>query len=215
MKVWAFSLALFLMTLVVSPAIGYGETLVLLGDSLTFGGDKFVQIATKAKVFNLGVVGDTTMSLWGRLDEVVKLNPDRIYLQVGINDLGNNFSAEDIVQRHERIWAELTEKIPKVKIYVCSLIPVRESYFSHRPHRLSNAYIRVVNTELAKAAGKKGLPFIDLFTPLVGPDGELPQALTYDGVHITPLAYQVWLATLKPYLPEGVNHLDRPLDAEP
>jgi lysophospholipase L1-like esterase len=200
MKAWVFSLVAII-TLWGASALSAGETIVLLGDSLTAGGGQFVQKVVMDKVFNLGVVGDTTMSLWARLDEVVEKNPQIIYLQVGINDLGQNFTVEEIVKRHRRIWAELKEKLPEVKLYVCSLIPIREPSFDVRPHRLTNAYIRALNTQLAKAAHGQNLDFIDLFTPLLGPDGQLPQAFTFDGVHLTSLAYAVWLETLKPYLP--------------
>ncbi|MDR1084520.1 MAG: GDSL-type esterase/lipase family protein [Deltaproteobacteria bacterium] len=177
-----------------------GLTIVMLGDSLTAGG-RWRQLRQGAEIYNMGVPGDTTSGLWSRVDEALEKKPDFIFLQIGINDLGQGRSAGEIVEQSVLIWQEIKEKAPRVGLFVCSLIPVRESYFSNPPRKLKNSYIREVNRQLSEAARKEGVTFIDLFFPLLGSDSELPAALTFDGVHLQAPAYNVWLKTIRPFLP--------------
>jgi lysophospholipase L1-like esterase len=201
---WVFSL-LGLLTFLAPLAWAGGEVIVTLGDSLTAGGGQWEGARAGALVRNLGVPADTTADVWIRLDEAVAKNPDYLFLQVGINDLGLGIAVEDIVKNHQRIWAELREKAPQTQVFVCSLSPIRERFFSsQRGSRLQNANIRRVNQELAQAAKAEGLVFIDLFSPLLGPDGQLPGFLTFDGVHLRPRAYEIWVEVIKKYLPSGI-----------
>jgi lysophospholipase L1-like esterase len=177
-----------------------GLTIVMFGDSLTAGG-QWKQLKPGAKIYNMGVPGDTTLGLRSRVDEALEKKPDLIFLQIGINDLGQGRNAREIVEQSALIWQEIGEKAPWVELFVCSLIPVRESYFSKLPHKLKNSYIREVNRQLLEAARKQDVTFIDLFFPLLGADLELPAALTFDGVHLQAPAYDVWLKAIRPFLP--------------
>jgi lysophospholipase L1-like esterase len=201
LRAWGFRLLGLLTLLASSPAWAGEEVIVMLGDSLTAGGGSWSRLRPGAVVYNLGVPADTTMGVWARLSEVVARKPDYIFLQVGINELGQGLKIKEIVAGHERIWSELREKLPEAKVFVCSLIPIRESRLSYRPHRLRNVNIMAINRQLAQAAEKAGLQFINLYLPLLGPDGELPDNLTFDGVHLQPQAYEVWLLAIKSYLP--------------
>jgi lysophospholipase L1-like esterase len=178
------------------------EVVVFLGDSLTFGGGTFFKPPEGVAVYNLGVPSDTTMGVWARLSEALAKKPTRIFLQVGINDLGQGIKGEDVAKTHLKIWREIRENLPEARLYVISLLPVREASFVRLPPGLRNAYIRGVNRRLAKAAEGEGLTFIDLFSPLQDPEGQLQAGLTFDGVHLTAKAYKIWRAVISPYLPE-------------
>ncbi|MCU0513359.1 MAG: GDSL-type esterase/lipase family protein [Anaerolineae bacterium] len=66
--------------------------LVFLGDSLTwggYGGNFVAQVAARLpahEVINAGVGGDTVVNLLARLDEVLALSPDVVFIMVGGND---------------------------------------------------------------------------------------------------------------------------------
>ncbi|MDR2422135.1 MAG: GDSL-type esterase/lipase family protein [Deltaproteobacteria bacterium] len=204
----AWALSLGILALLAAPAWAAEggpeaplERVVFLGDSLTYWGGAFMGERAGVEVFNLGKPGDSTARIWSRLDQAVELRPTRIFLQGGINDLGRGDSAADVRDVHEKIWAEIKERLPGARLYVCSLIPIRESFFSNKSPRFTNAYIKAVNGLLAKSAQEAKVAYVDLFTPLLGPDGQLPSQLTYDGVHLRPMAYKIWAETLRPYLP--------------
>lgn len=60
---------------------------VFVGDGLSAGArweERFAEFAVR----NLGVNGDTTDEVLGRLDQVVEADPDAVVLQAGTNDVG-------------------------------------------------------------------------------------------------------------------------------
>jgi lysophospholipase L1-like esterase len=179
-------------------AQGSRRTIVMLGDSLTAGGD-WAPLDPGAVVVNHGVTGDGYAQLLKRLDQTIAAKPDTIFLQVGINDLAHAKTAGEIVEGHRTIWAKLKEALPEVRIIVCSLIPISEVKLK-RSRPGTNRFIREINGLLASAATEEGLEFIDLYIPLSGPDQALPKGLTYDGLHLTKKGQQVWLDELVRYL---------------
>ncbi len=171
---------------------------VMLGDSLTAGYD-WPGAYPGLEVHNLGHSGDTTRAILKRLDEVVALAPDTIFLQAGINDLGRLEKPGDIVARHQEIWTELGRRTPRTRLCVISLLPVDQELHSGR-----NQAIRSLNHSLGRAAEARGLVFIDLYTPLSDDEGRLRREFTTDGVHLTRPAYEVWRRALEPHV-NGVS----------
>jgi lysophospholipase L1-like esterase len=172
--------------------------ILMLGDSLTQFWH-WDELSDKLAVANHGRAGDTTEDLFTRLKMALSLSPKAIFLQVGINNLSQGDTPEKILEGHLRIWNELASQAPSAKLFVCSLMPVREDFFGWLSQTLTNERVRITNTLIKQAAEQRRLPFIDLYTPAADEDSELPEYMTLDGVHLTAAAYKVWLATLKPY----------------
>ncbi|MDR2140888.1 MAG: GDSL-type esterase/lipase family protein [Deltaproteobacteria bacterium] len=173
--------------------------IVMLGDSLTEY-NRWDELAPEREIINLGWSGDTAMGVYFRLGQVTRAKPTLIFLQVGINDLGQGRSPEAVALAHEKIWAALADQIPYARLVVQSLAPIRATKFAWEAITLNNPQIQKTNRLLAEAAQKAGLDFLDLYAALVGPDGELPDPLTDDGVHLTSAAYEIWLKLLKDFL---------------
>ena len=194
-------LASVALTIAAPPALAGGEKLkvVMLGDSLTAGCDWQARL-TEAEVVNQGVCGDSTWSVIARLDQVAAARPDLIFLQLGINDFGKKPSPEGILERHQKIWRELREKLPEAELYVVSLLPVS----ARRYPRWGEPVVRL-NDLLRAAAGESGLTYIDVYSQLSDQDGNLVKDFTYDGLHLLPPAYDRWLETVKPYIDQAVR----------
>lgn len=182
--------------IVATPAAQAAEKVrvVMLGDSLT-AGCKWQARFPEAKVINQGIGGDTTTQIMARLDKVVEAKPDIIFLQAGINDFGRKPALEDILERHQAIWAELSQKLPQSKIYVISLLPVVPKRYPRW-----NEPIVKFNQMLKEAVEAKGLVFIDLHSQLKDQDGTLLKELTFDGLHLKNKAYDLWVAAINPIL---------------
>ena len=163
---------------------------IFLGDSLTEGHDW-------ARAFppavNLGIGGDTCGGVWARLDEVVASRPDEIFLQIGINDFLRGAPPKDILAGHLRIWDELADRLPEARLRVISMLPYLETSLPGLPPNLD---LILLNRDLAEEAGRRGLVFIDLFRDLADEDNQLRLDCTVDGLHLTPLAYQIWAGAL-------------------
>lgn len=178
--------------------VGAPRTIVMLGDSLTAGG-VWDDLDENAKVINEGITGDGYTQILNRLDAVISAKPDVVFLQVGINDLGHVKKISQIIDGHAAIWEKLKSSLPNVRIIVCSLIPINERMYK-RTKAGVNQTIRNVNNLLAAKAAEEKLEFIDLYTPLTGPDQSLPKALTFDGIHLTKAGHKIWLNELLTYL---------------
>jgi len=164
------------------------DLVIMLGDSLTAGGH-WDRALPRTRLRNLGINGDTCAGVWGRLDEVVGLNPALVYLQIGINDFLRGATPEELVTGHLRIWAELKDRLPGTTLRVISLFPYLEEAL---PGLAPNLDLIDTNRTLAEEAEKAGLVFLDLFRALADPDHQLRLDFTTDGVHLTPAAYRVW-----------------------
>ncbi len=170
---------------------------VMLGDSLT-AGFNWAAAFPGAEVVNLGHSGDTTRAILERLDAVEARQPEMIFLQAGINDLGRMEKRKIILQNHLKIWDELRRSLPAAKLRVVSLLPVAGERFTGW-----NQAVRDLNHRLSREADSRGIPFIDLYPALSDHQGRLRAEFTTDGLHLKGAAYDLWAAALAPYINEG------------
>ena len=86
--------------------------IVFLGDSLTWGGyggnfvDGVAQQLSDHEIINMGRGGATIINLLNRLDRVLEVNPDGVFVMVGGND------AISYVQPKTRPYYEQSQQIP-------------------------------------------------------------------------------------------------------
>lgn len=165
-------------------------SIAFVGDGLTAGGrwDEWFPAHT---VHNLGVSGDTTDEVIGRLESVVELQPDAVVLLVGTNDLGWRRSDEYIVRNIETLLVTLRKRLPHTRILVQSVLP-RERDFAKT--------IRSINRHLRQFAPTQHAQYLDLWPVLAEPDGELAATYSADRLHLTDEGYAAWVAELGPAL---------------
>jgi lysophospholipase L1-like esterase len=171
----------------------------MLGDSLTEFWN-WAPLNPKALVLNFGVSGDTTMGAWARLGEVLEVKPDKIFVQIGINDLSQGRSPLEVSLGHARIWGEIRNILGCGSILiVCSLTPLREDKFDWPSPNLNNERVKQTNSLLKKAADLEKRTFVDLFSLISDDTGQLREDMSLDGAHLSAKAYGVWLEALRPY----------------
>ncbi|MDR1546746.1 MAG: GDSL-type esterase/lipase family protein [Deltaproteobacteria bacterium] len=175
------------------------KVVVMLGDSLTEGW-RWQDGLADVRVVNQGLSGDTTMGVWSRLNLCARQKPQLVFLQIGINDLGQGRTPQEIADGHLRIWRALAERLPEAQLLVCSLLPVNEEKFGWPSQTLKNSAVREANRLIQAAAEREGLTFVDLYAAVADERQSLPDYMTDDGVHLTAAAYQVWTAVIKPCL---------------
>ncbi|MEY9854063.1 lysophospholipase L1-like esterase [Leifsonia sp. EB41] len=168
---------------------GHG-TLVLVGDSLTQGGDWDAWMPGE-EVLNLGVAGDTSDDVVARLDVVVEARPALIALLIGTNDLAWRRSVEHVVRNVETILVTLRKELPEVRILVQSVMP--------RGHEFADQ-IRDINRHLWQFAPTVHAAWLDLWPAMALEDGELNPAYTDDRLHLNAEGYRAWLGELVPGL---------------
>jgi lysophospholipase L1-like esterase len=173
--------------------------IILLGDSLTEFWN-WRDLKAGAEIINHGLAGDTTMGLWGRVSAAAAQRPETIVLQVGVNDLGQGLKPEEILANHLRIWRDISGKAPQSRLIICTLMPIRQERLGWAGFGLTNERIRMTNALIKDKAREMGLTLVDLYALAADEYGELPGNMTYDGVHLTAPAYQIWSMALKTVL---------------
>lgn len=160
--------------------------IVFFGDSLIYYGE-FSSIFPDKTVCNLGLRGDTIKGMIDRVELVIMLNPKKIYLMAGINDVANN-SEEQFRVRYDELVQRLKKYLPSSEIAVFSILPVNDSAFSIG---CNNIQICKCNSQIKRIAIEYGVYYIDLFS-VYEENGMMPNTLTIDGIHLSNDGYYKW-----------------------
>ncbi|CAN5205283.1 hypothetical protein BH09ACT3_BH09ACT3_10350 [soil metagenome] len=163
---------------------------VFLGDSITADGD-WSGWFPELEAINLGVSGDGTDQLLGRLAEVVAADPDEVVLLIGTNDLGQRLSVEHLVRNIQSIMVDLRRDLPGARLLLQSILP-RGREFADR--------IQEANIHLRQFAATVHAQYLDLWPTMALEDGELNPEYSEDRLHLTAAGYQAWLSELRPAL---------------
>lgn len=168
--------------------------LLLLGDSLTAGGD-WAAWFPEHDIRNHGIAGDTTDNILARLDAVVAEQPDAIALLAGTNDLAMRQSVEHVVRNLEYALVAIRRDLPGVRMLVQSIMP-RAREFADQ--------IQDANRHLRQFAPTVNAQYLDLWPALALEDGELNPEFSEDRLHLNERGYQAWLSELRP----AIDRLD-------
>ena len=160
-----------------------------IGDSLTDGYD-LKMYYPEMKVINRGIGGDTTHGVLARLDtSIIEPAPRVVVMMIGTNNLGDMFTD------YEEILIKLKSELPDTKVVILSIPPSCGDYASR------NGQIAINNVKIKSLAEKYDYTYVDVFTPLFDFErDELRAEYTTDGIHFTPLGYEVITAEVKPVL---------------
>jgi lysophospholipase L1-like esterase len=175
-----------------------GDKLVFWGDSITDFGYyvPFVQMALAIKepgktidVHNAGVGGDTVERAMVRLDyDVLAFKPAYVFVCLGTNDLGGEqyVSTEFSKAKQARIDVALRNLAAALdKIKDSGAKPVLLGLTAYDQYSLDLKSARYpnynatgkakLNEGIAKLAAGKGVPFVDIFTPMTKAESEHPE----------------------------------------
>lgn len=181
-------------TLFAALPVREGAT-VFVGDSLTERGEWAEQLGDAA-IQNRGIAGDTTAGVLARAAEVAAHEPARVFLMIGVNDLARGEPVAAVVERYAAVVDALRARAPRAHLHCQSVLPVREG---QAPAALTNARIRALNEGIARVAAARSCTYVDLFSPLAGPDGALDPRFTLDGLHLTGAGYAAWAQAIAPW----------------
>ncbi len=173
--------------------------IIMLGDSITEGCN-WSEMFANPKLKNRGISGDVTQGVLDRLDEVLESHPERIFLMIGINDLGHGKTEEEILANIKRIIREVRKKSPESTLYLESLLPVNPDFAMFPTHTDKTQQVIAINTVLRRMAADYDAVYVDLYSRFVTQGGKLDPAFTNDGLHLTGPGYAIWKKALEPYL---------------
>jgi hypothetical protein len=158
---------------------------VFLGDSITNAG-RWSEAFPSMTVANRGIGGDTSEGILSRLDTIMQIHPNIVYLMFGINDIGRGESVETIFRRYQKIVKKLVDNDVKVII--------QSTLLSDRPHW--NIQVNELNKKLISLSEGLTLTYIDL-NKEIAPSGILTPEVSNDGVHLKAEVYLKWFDIIK------------------
>jgi lysophospholipase L1-like esterase len=156
--------------------------LVMLGDSITALA-QWDDIFPGKAIANRGISGDTIEGILARLQAVIQMKPQKVFIMAGINDLIRGSRAKNVLSVYTDAVRVLRSAGPQV--FVQSTLLTAANYAP-----VINSEVRKLNDGLRKLCSVGHVcTFIDLNARLA-PDGYLH--LTRDGVHLSPAGYAEW-----------------------
>ncbi len=161
---------------------------VFLGDSITdFGA--WHEIFPQSHVRNRGIVGDSTMEVYERLDQITRGKPAQVFLMIGTNDLFAGLDQEQIVENIIKIVKKIRQDSPATSIFVQSILPRDESYKER---------IEALNFALKNRLSGMAR-WVNLYPLFLDKEGlSMDDALSNDELHLGGKGYLVWRDAISP-----------------
>ncbi|MBQ9511733.1 MAG: hypothetical protein IJR58_00905 [Lachnospiraceae bacterium] len=114
----------------------------------------------------------------------------KIYVALGINELGSG-STEHFVERYQEVIEELKVLQPDAIIYICAMMHVSQKKDDEGGY-VNNAVINDRNNALSQLADNEKTFYIDMNEATDDASGVLQSDLTFDGVHLKAVSYDLW-----------------------
>jgi lysophospholipase L1-like esterase len=178
------------------------NAIIFLGNSLTQNFE-LAELFQNINIKNRGINGDITAGVLNRLTPIIQTKPKKIFIEIGINDLGNEIPKDSVIVNYKKILFTLQKECKSTKIYIQSILPVendRDGYPTYCNPKV-NGEIKEINKELLKYANQNNITFIDTYSKFeLG--GQLNPKHSVDGIHISGDGYLLWTKILKPFVDE-------------
>lgn len=170
---------------------------IFIGDSLTEWGN-WDKLFPENNILNCGVAGEQTSDILRRIEHLYKYHPSKIFLMMGINDLGENKPMAEIVQNYKAVVNKLVQQWPNVQLFLLSTLPIDQSRWKNRG--LTAVNIELLNVFIKEITIQSNLSFIDMTPSFSDTYGSINSRLTSDGLHLNTHGYELWKQQIKPHL---------------
>jgi lysophospholipase L1-like esterase len=175
---------------------GLKKAIVFLGNSITERGQWHELLPGKV-IMNRGIGGDNTFGVLARLDSVLLYQPKKIFLLIGINDIGRGLPVAVIAENYRRIVQRIRTVAPKTTLYVQSVLPMNDAVLKAEYLKNKKDTILQLNKAIIEVANNYQLQYLNLHEVFADEQGDLKKMFTMDGIHLNPAAYVVWVDYLK------------------
>lgn len=143
----------------------------------------------------------TTSKLIDNIDDYVYIyNPSIVFIQVGINDLNEDKSIDEIIDNYEEIIKLIKKKRPYAVIYIESLYPINKDVDDYDKDIIdddvNNDKIKDVNKRLESLAEKEKVNYLKIYDVLQS-KGKLDKDYTDNGVYLNDEGYKQVLKVVR------------------
>jgi acyl-CoA thioesterase I len=151
-------------------------------------------------VANPSVTGYTTRDLLRtEIDEVTKLNPEFITIQIGVNDYFQGGTATEFKKDFAQVLSRVKAAAPNAKILVVNiphygLTPGGRQ--SGNPESIGKG-VQEFNKIIAEVSSFSNIPVADIYELSLAVKDD-PSLIAEDGLHPSGKQYRLWLTTIAP-----------------
>lgn len=171
--------------------------IVFFGDSLTQNVD-WDELFNDDSIINRGIGGDSTIGMLNRVDNIIYLEPKKLFIMAGINDLavlGKPIS--DTLSNYKEILESITSKSPNTEVYIQSALPINNNINNLS---LDPSAITEFNDGLKNLSEESNVKYIDIYSSFADKSGYLSKKYTSDGTHLNGDGYLVWKNQIKGFV---------------
>lgn len=165
---------------------------VMVGDSITSAGE-WSEIFPNVKIANRGISGETAEDILLRMNTILSVRPNKAFVMVGINDIYDGQSVDQIYKNYVDIVEQL--RAHHITVYIQSTIECSIQTCGNRLYK-----VRELNTRLKDYANERGIPYINLNAALSSAQQGLLPEYTYDGMHLKASGFVQWKHAIAPYI---------------
>lgn len=176
--------------------------ILFIGDSITqkwetTGKKVWDEFYGGRNVLNIGISGDRTQHILWRLENgnIDGIRPRVTVLMIGTNNSGRTRNtASEMLEGIKAVVTTIRASLPDTHLLVLGIPPIRREFDDQRGKILQ------VNQVLRKLDEEKKITFLDFGHLLVDMNGDIPEELMPDGIHLSGEGYRVWAVAMEPLL---------------
>jgi lysophospholipase L1-like esterase len=172
--------------------LDYDADIVFFGDSITAQSD-FREYFPEKKIVTLGYPGDNLLGMQDRVEAIVAVSPEKVFILGGINGL-KSYTIQVGLDRYDTLLSMIKEQLPNSDIYVLSVLPISKDRESKN---CSNEVIEEFNGKLHLLVNDYGFTYVDIHSLYLNDQGVMDDKLTKDGLHLYPEAYDRWAEKIR------------------
>ncbi|HAA32572.1 MAG TPA: G-D-S-L family lipolytic protein [Cyanobacteria bacterium UBA8553] len=170
------------------------NAVIFLGDSIT-NKCEWAELFGNQDMKNRGINGDNTYGLLKRLDQITNLQPKKIFIMIGINDIIAKEKTDSIIYKYRLILRGIKQSIPGTQVFVQSVLPV-----NNRLKMIANNNdIITLNNKIKILSEEFQYKYIDLYS-IFSTNNQLTELYTNDGIHLNGIGYLTWKQALLEYI---------------
>ena len=170
--------------------------IIFLGNSITEIGD-WKKLIGDSTAVNRGIGGDITFGVLKRLDEIIKRRPRKLFILIGINDIGKDIPDDVIADNVRKIISRVHDQCPKTAIYLQSILPVNPLVPNFPQHYDKQEHILSTNLKLKEVADLLKVKFVNIHDLFLDAQQNMDTRYTVDGLHLNKSGYEAWIKYLR------------------
>lgn len=168
--------------------------IIFIGDSIVEYFPLHELLQSPKTLVNRGIRGYKTDLLLENLDaHLFGQALDKVFLLIGTNDIGKEMAQAETLANLEAVIQEISRDYPLAQIQLLSVLPVNEQeQYKGTVYIRTNKKIQALNRayqELAQAYYQ--VSYVDVYSSLLDEVGQLAEAYTTDGLHLSVAGYRI------------------------